>query len=244
MIYNKLIKYIANVKQVRNLSYTKEKMNFDKIVSFWLYYVTRPISFLLTPLFYLLKVSATKITIIGFLVGLISLSAGFTGSFIISSILYNIFLIFDCIDGNIARLNIPSKKGEYIDAITGDIINFFYIPFIGLGIYRNEIPIFFKNLLTVENLFSIALVSSLFHLLSVLVSQRKKIIFDIKTDRATRISKNNKVQFTEYLFRNSFGVAFNAPFSIFFAYFEILDFFIIYNLLIMFIVLIFSLIRK
>jgi len=236
-------KYLSTLKQLHSLSYTKEKKYFDKVVSSWLYFVTRPISIFVTPVFFILKISATQITFIGFIIGLFSLYSGFVGALLISSILYNIFLIFDCIDGNIARLTKPTKKGEYIDAITGDIINFLFIPAIGFGLFFNKNQMFLDNSFIENNIFVMALISSIFYLLCVLVSQRKKIIFK-KAEGPTRIMGNESVSLIELFIRNSFGFAFNAPMSIIFTIFGVLDLLIIYNLSIMPLLLVFTIFRK
>ena len=99
-------------------------------------------------------------------------------------------------------------------------ISWFYIPFVILVI-----------------------IASLFHLLSVLISQRKKIIFNIKNG-PIRIGNDKNVSIIEYLIRNSFGFAFNAPISIIFTIFGVLDLLIIYNLSIMPLVLVFTIVRK
>ena len=165
------------------------------------------------------------------------------GRWIESAIFYNLFLIFDSIDGNIARLENPTKNGEYYDAITGDIINFLFIPFIGLGMHINDMDLFIQNDYFRNNIFSVSLIASLFHLLSVLISQRKKIIFNINSG-PIRIGKEKNVSIIEYLIRNSFGFAFNAPMSIIFTIFGVLDLLIIYNLSIMPLLLVFTIFRK
>jgi len=237
-------KYVTIIEDLYRISYNDERKYFDKIVSLWVYYVTRPVSIFITPFFIFFKINANLVTIIGFIIGIGSLISSYLSNFLSSALLYNLFLIFDSIDGNISRLTTPTKKGEYIDSVSGDIINFLFLPFIGLGLYRKGEIFSYFGLLFVDNIISITLVISLIHVLSVLISQRKKMIFNKRANEPTRIGSKTRVSIFEYIIRNSFGFAFNAPFSILFAYLELLDLFILYNLMIMPMVLLATIFRK
>ena len=236
-------KYINYKEQLLNETYSEDRKVFDKVVSLWVFYITRPISFIITPIFLLFGFSANAITLLGFLVGIFSFILCINGQLFNAALLYNIFLIFDSIDGNIARLNGPSKNGEYYDAVTGDIINFLFIPFIGYGVYHNYVGFILKNILIIDNIFIISLIVSLLQLMFVLNSQRKKIIFNKKSG-PVRIGGNKKIYFTEYIVRNSFGFAFNAPMSLLLSFYNALDILILYNLVIMPFILIFSIFKK
>lgn len=235
--------YISIKNRLFKEAYTEERRFFDKIVSLWVYSVTRPLSFLLTPFFIILKINANFVTFIGFLFGLFSFRYCFYGSFIEAAIFYNLFLVFDSIDGNIARLTKPTKIGEYYDAVTGDIINFFFIPFIGLGIYLNNVGFILNNEFIINNIFVLSLVVSILQLMFSLNSQRKKNIFK-NNNGPVRVGSSEKVSIIEYIIRNSFGFAFNAPVSLLLAFYNALDILIIYNLIIMPFVLIFSIFKK
>jgi phosphatidylglycerophosphate synthase len=224
-------------------SYSNDKRFFDRVSGLWVYFFIRPISFVLSPVFLILNSSANSVTFFGFLIGIFSLFLGFQGEFVLSAIFYNVFLIFDCIDGNVARLTQSTKRGEYFDAITGDIINFLFIPFVGLGIYINEIDLLVNNNFVVNNIFSISLTVSIFYLLSTLASQRSKIIFG-KGKGPTRIGTGKNISVIEYIIRNSFGLAFIAPMSIIFAYSDALDLLILYNLFLAPLILIISIFRR
>jgi|APSaa5957512535_1039671.scaffolds.fasta_scaffold53406_2 phosphatidylglycerophosphate synthase len=231
--------YKKYYKLLINESYSNDKRFFDRVSGLWIYFLIRPISFVLTPAFVMLRVSANTATFLGFLFGIFALFFGAQGDFLLSAILYNLFLTFDCIDGNIARLTQSTRKGEYFDAVTGDIINFLFIPFIGLGIYINEIDLLVNNNLLVNNIFSISLIVSIFYLLSILASQRYRIIFGAGKD-PKRIGAGKNISVIEYIIRNSFGVAFTAPMSIIFAYFHALDLLILYHLFLAPLILIIS----
>jgi len=100
-----------------------------------------------------------------------------------------------------------------------------------------------KNDFIINNIFTFSLVVSLLQLLFALNSQRKKIIFK-NNNGPVRIGSNEKVSIIEYIIRNSFGFAFNAPVSLILAFYNALDILIIYNLIIMPFVLIFSIFKK
>lgn len=234
-------KYYLSLK---GYSYSDDKKIFDRISSLWLYHIIRPISFLISPLFIVLNISANTATYISFITGVISLYFGFMGDFLLSSFFYNAFWVLDCVDGNIARVTEATKTGEYIDAVVGDLINFLFIPFIGLGLYTNNSTFTLSFLFFTKNVFVLSLIASLIHLMAVLISQRKKIIFKKNKDKPTRIGNKNEVTTIELLIRNSFGVAFNAPISILFSSMNKIDLLIVYNLLTLPFILIYSIFRK
>ena len=227
-------KYLAIIGNIYSIAYDKERREFDRIVSLWVYYVTRPISILITPFFIWAKISANQATIIGFLFGLLAFMLSAKGMLLAAAVMYNMFIIVDSVDGNIARLmQSSSKEGEYLDAVTGDIVNYFFIPFMGFGIFVNDLNM--DSGLSVRNdyIFIFAMVSSLFYLLSSLIAQRRKHIINTrKEDGPTRLGSSLKPSIFEYIIRNSFSFAFIAPFSIIFAIFNILDLFILYNVII------------
>ena len=237
-------RYASIKKQLHNKTYDQNRKNFDKIVSLWVYYVTRPISFIVTPVFIMCGFSADISTFFGFVLGVLSFIFSINGELFYAALFYNLFLIFDSVDGNIARLNGATVNGEYYDAITGDLINFLFIPFIGFGIYHNDCVYFFLDNITHYNLFTLSLIVSLMQLLLTLNSQRKKIIFDKKNNGPVRIGNRERISIIEYIIRNSFGFAFNAPFSLILAYYHAIDILIIYNILILPFILLFSIFKK
>ena len=220
------IKLLNKIKD----GYSKEKKQSDKIVSLWLFYVLRPLSFLLTSIFLWLNVSANFATLIGFIVGFLSLIASSAGFLLIGPLLYNLFHILDCVDGNIARVREPSKKGEYYDAVSGDFINYFFIPSLAYGI-QFEKGLLFDNAFLNQHFFHISLMSSIFFILTTLASQRKKIIFGNKG--ILRLNNKKKISPYEYVFRNMFGVYTNAIFAIFLTLTGFLEILVLFNCIIM-----------
>ena len=239
-----LKRYASIKKQLINKTYDQNRRNFDKIVSLWVYYVTRPISFIVTPFFIICGFSANASTLFGFVLGILSFIFSIYGELFYAALFYNLFLIFDSVDGNIARLNGPTVNGEYFDAITGDLINFLFLPFIGFGIYYNGSDYFLMKIVTNQSLFIISLIVSILQLLFILNAQRKKIIFGNKKNVPVRIGSGKIVSSIEYIIRNSFGFAFNAPISLILTYYDSIDILIIYNFVAMPFILLFSIFRK
>ena len=83
--------YLKQIKILYKEIYPIEKRESDKLVHLWGYFVTRPISMLITPFFINLNISANAATYMGFLIGILSLCYGCLGYTIISVILYNCF---------------------------------------------------------------------------------------------------------------------------------------------------------
>ena len=84
--------------------------------------VYRPISFWLTPLLLNLKVSASQVTSFALLISLalpfIAWKAGASAHTTVA-VLAILFVILDCVDGNIARVTkTASKTGHYLDFLT------------------------------------------------------------------------------------------------------------------------------
>jgi len=125
-------------------SLTEEKGSFDKKYP-WNHYVTRPLSFYVTWVMLPLGFNANQVTLLSFLVGLIScvfFLTGFYGS-IIGALLFNIFFVFDGVDGNIARLTgTTSFYGKYLDSKVGMTMDVLPYLFIGVGLYSHPDPRF------------------------------------------------------------------------------------------------------
>lgn len=85
----------------------------------------RPLSFLLTPPLLNLSVSASQVTVFSLLMSFalpfVALKAGHTAHLTVA-MLAILFVILDCVDGNIARVTkTASKSGHYLDFLT-DIV--------------------------------------------------------------------------------------------------------------------------
>lgn len=232
-------KYFDQIKFLYANAYDNEKRKKDKLVHLWGYYVTRPISMIIAPFFIKLGVRANHATFLSLFVGLISLFFGTLGHLLFSAILYNIFLIFDALDGNLARYLEPTKKGELMDAIVGDLLNFSFLPCLSIGLTYSKLNEFCLIKSIFELLLPFAFISSLLLAISILIAQRVKIILN---NPIKLVNQNNSrfIYLLEIIFRNSFGMAFIGPFSIVFTAFKALDIFILYNLFISVVVLIYT----
>jgi len=126
------------LKDVRS-SYFLEKHNQDK-GDFWLYYIVRPISFYLTYVFLKLNISANQATYFSIFIGFIGCGFIVSGNYsfrIIGALLMNLWIILDCVDGNIARFKKTfSKYGEFIDALNGYLMNALLFISVGIGAFN------------------------------------------------------------------------------------------------------------
>lgn len=112
------------------------KKYIDKI-DIWVFYVVRPISNIFTFVFLKFDLTANEATLISTIMGLIGAMFLIFSKLWITTflglVILNLWIIFDCIDGNIARTTkTKSKLGEYFDALSG----YFYVTFLyfSLGI--------------------------------------------------------------------------------------------------------------
>ena len=122
-------------------SYTREKSRSDLVAQLWIYLVLRPISFYFTPPLINLGFSANAVTGLGLIpliCGLLFILMGAISplNFIIGAALVNIWYLFDCIDGNIARVRGESSNfGALFDFMVGLIYHTFLPVCLGMGLY-------------------------------------------------------------------------------------------------------------
>ena len=97
--------------------------------------IYRKFSIFLTWVFIKLGVGANLVTFIGFIVDLLAIYMIFTSHWIIAGFLVQLFIIIDCVDGEVARyyknikkIKKEKKYGEYLDEILG-IIGFSLLIF-------------------------------------------------------------------------------------------------------------------
>jgi len=232
-------KYFDQIKYLYANAYDSEKRKKDKLVHLWGYYVTRPISMIITPFFIELGIRANHATFLSLFTGLISLFFGASGYLLFSAILYNIFLIFDALDGNLARYFGSTKKGELMDAIVGDLLNFSFLPCLVIGLTYLKLSEYCLIKSILDLLLPFSFISSLLLAISILIAQRVKIIFN-NPIKLVNQTNSRFIYLLEIIFRNSFGMAFIGPFSIVFIAFKALDIFVLYNLFISVVVLLYT----
>jgi phosphatidylglycerophosphate synthase len=108
-------------------------------------------------------------------------AAGSLWAAIAGALAYSGFLVVDSVDGNIARLlKTSSKKGEFLDALVGDLIGMLIIPCVAVGLARGgeALPAALAARLPAPGmaLIAIAIASALLHQSVLLLWQRKKVI--------------------------------------------------------------------
>lgn len=115
-------------------------VNKSSVSSFWVKIVARPLSFIFTYIFANVGCSANFISILSGIVSLIGcllLAIPAKWCVILGIILINMWIILDCVDGNIARVtNKSSRMGEFFDAAYGYIICAFNFIAIGIAAYH------------------------------------------------------------------------------------------------------------
>ncbi len=120
-------------------SYEPEKRQWDRIYP-WISYVLRPLSFLITGPFLRRGVTANQVTAVTAILGLAAcglLAWGILPGFLWGGICVTLLNLFDCVDGNLARLK-PSNGppvGTFYDQLVGDIFPLLYF-FLGIGLAR------------------------------------------------------------------------------------------------------------
>lgn len=108
--------------------------------SLWVKLIVRKLSFVFTYLFINVGCSAWGASIISVLVATIgSFCFAIDNSFcrIIGVILIELWLVLDCVDGNIARVKkTSSEMGEFIDALSGYYVTGFIYFFVGIAAFH------------------------------------------------------------------------------------------------------------
>jgi phosphatidylglycerophosphate synthase len=103
-------------------SRSPEKRKID-MMDIWVFIVVRPLSFVLTYLLMKLKVTANQATFLSFclsIIGSILLATQSHTQTLVGLIVMNLWIVFDCVDGNIARTTGKSSLyGEFLDGISG-----------------------------------------------------------------------------------------------------------------------------
>lgn len=118
-------------------TYTDDKQNKDLLVVRYFY---RPLSFPLTVPFIQLRISANQVTLINFIILVVSSLMIATGKhtlIIIGAIIYFFIFVMDCIDGNIARY---TRRKTYLGKLTDgfvDALVYLIFVFVAIGNIRS-----------------------------------------------------------------------------------------------------------
>ena len=118
--------------------YTPQKREWDHTYP-WLAYGLRPASFLLTCLLLPTGVTANQITFLTLILGLamcLGLALGTWGAMMVGALCLTLLNLFDCVDGNLARINRPTPQGRFYDGMVGYFFPLSYF-FLGWGLARH-----------------------------------------------------------------------------------------------------------
>ena len=123
--------------------YPLEKQKSDTL---WVKIFIRRLSFYLTWILVRLNISAWQVSVFSIIVPIVALIFWVRLEAITAAVLLNIWLLLDCVDGNIARLEGENKGGQFVDASSGYMtVGTFGL---GLGIYLDLAGINFYNITT------------------------------------------------------------------------------------------------
>jgi phosphatidylglycerophosphate synthase len=118
----------------------------------WTYYVRRPVSYYLAWPFLKLGISATSVTILWLIIACIGcafIAAGTYVNMIIGTILLELAVILDCVDGHIARFTRQTYTGDILDTWAGEILLVASIFSIGIGL-SNTPDLVSKELIPID----------------------------------------------------------------------------------------------
>ncbi|MDA8755343.1 CDP-alcohol phosphatidyltransferase family protein [Candidatus Pseudothioglobus singularis] len=189
------------------------------------YYFVRPISFWVASVFAVYKIRANTITWLSLAFGLIGVLLFFKGghvSQIISSLLIFIWLILDCVDGNLARYyKTQSIFGDFLDSLVCYIV-FAFLP-ISIAYSINNAS------LSSEVLFLLGWMYSIGFTLSRLIYQKFKQISNKKYKNFLSGGENASVKQKAFSFVNNIfnPSGFMVPFLVISAVFEWLEVYLI-----------------
>lgn len=128
----------ASIQEIRG-SWSEQKKAFNRQFP-WNYYVSRQLSFYFTWLFLRFSIDANQATWISLGVGLAAAASFATGSapaFVLGALLFNLFLVLDGVDGNIARVTgSSSSAGKFYDIATGLVVESSFFLSIGIGLLQ------------------------------------------------------------------------------------------------------------
>jgi len=208
-----------SIREIR-ATYSQEKMVLERRHKIGLFYLGRFPSFYVAWVFLRLNISANQATLICIAVGLASSAFLALGSYVsklIGALLVLLYLMLDCVDGNIARYRKSSSPyGEFMDALSGYLVIPFLFIGLGLGAFVSPDSLFLFRyrdislILSNEGLFlTVGLWSSFSYVLArlILLRYRSKIV----TSLEGHISKNRRrdrfFQIISIIARNIFGIS-------------------------------------
>lgn len=116
--------------------YSEKRKKEDK-ETFWVYYVTRPISFWITPLFLKMGFSANQVTYLMIAINFLFLFMMAINNYwvvLAAALLMQFRVVLDSVDGNIARYKKTfSTLGKFLEEMDGCILSAIFFSAIGLS---------------------------------------------------------------------------------------------------------------
>lgn len=126
------------VEDVRN-TYGEAKAKEERYTEWVVYYVYRPLSFFITPWFLRKGLTPSNVTLISLILALSLpfVAYWFPAPYVFVGLIAVLISVFDCVDGNIARVTkSASKTGGYFDFIT-DIL-YRVLAYLAIGIMVSQ----------------------------------------------------------------------------------------------------------
>ena len=199
--------------------------------------ILRPLSYFPSSVFVNLGFSATQVTLLNYIVVLVSLATliFFDKNFLfISALLLILWQLLDIVDGNIARfLKQTSNLGGFLDHMLGIFLLISLYPIIGLKLILNNDLLNFlfleNNLIIFISCFT-SILSLLFRLTGFYVHNifKNSPIDDYKYDNLSSLKKNNFSQKIIFFLRNAEMLGgYQILFFLFFCIINFLDLFIL-----------------
>ena len=156
----------------------KEKANRETI---WEHYFARKIAFFIAPIFLKTKISASQISILAIITGIIAAILIMVGNFwqvFLGAILMQVWLIFDKTDGIIARYRkTTSKFGEFLEEFSGSLIAALF--FSSTGVAASKFPGFlpFSSQLPPQIFIILGILTSFFVIFRHLIFRHFEAVF-------------------------------------------------------------------
>lgn len=202
--------------------FPKEKRKKDTIVCRFL---VRPISFLFSSLFACLGIGANAVSFISLLCGLASCILLVLDFFfdikilvLISIILFFVWAILDCVDGNLARTVKKEKYGDFFDAIAGYIYPGLFFGLFGFYAAKSNDLVFGSNKQWISLLAVCASLAIITFLLSNKKFEENKAAYSEPSINNNLIKSSNKLLLAGKRIWSEISFGGFMPFIILFAY--------------------------
>jgi phosphatidylglycerophosphate synthase len=195
--------------KIQKILYPTEKIEYESGYIFAT--ILRRISVIITfYVLYPLRVHPNIISLLSIILIFISSYLFINGLFFIGAILVGIWVLLDCVDGELARiLNKKTKVGGSLEKLNSDILYILFLPSLSIGLYD-------ENIISLPYVFYTFISVTIFNVLRVYIStfpkvkkevRNKKIILFLKCQFKNNIDarkKNILFSFIFYFWRNIF----------------------------------------